>query len=308
VACSCSCSPLVQGNINRYKALGGQILGCCGNAAHVYGFHCAACAVPSSDYSIRRSSGVANSSWALAGDFGMNLSWSRKWLAWLVGEVKAGRFPEVLEIIGSLDGKTALYWAKWEGWNARHYTGGGHVAWAHVSGDRAKGALDSNWFQGWPITVPTTPATPAPEWREPLWVALGTVRRGENRWQVRKVQALVKVHTGVALNEDGDFGPRTESAVKGFQRLRGLPQDGVVNADDWRALVAGAPTVARGSSGIPVGAIQAMLNLWGAGLREDKDFGGATQTALTKFQAKYRVPGGADGVAGPGTWTYITGS
>lgn len=308
MACSCSCSPLVSGNITRYRALGGEILGCCGDANHTYGFHCAACALSSQDYSIRRSSGVANSSWALAGDFGMNLSWSRKWLAWLISERKAGRFPEIIEVIGSLDGVKPLYWCAWEGWNARAYTGGGHVRWAHVSGDRAKGALDSNWFEGWPITVPTTPATPAPEWREPLWVALGTVRRGMNQWSVRKVQATVKVHTGVALNEDGDFGPRTESAVRGFQKLRGLPVDGIVNADDWRALAAGAPTVRRGSSGVPVGDVQAMLNLWGAGLREDKDFGGATERALVKWQARYNVAGGADGIAGPGTWTHLLGS
>lgn len=308
MACNCSCSPLVSGNISRYKALGGQILGCCGDANHTYGFHCAACAVSSSDYSIRRSTGVANSSWALAGDFAMNLPWSRKWLAWLVSEVKAGRFPEIVEIIGSLDGKKALYWARWEGWNARAYTGGGHVAWAHISGDRAKGALDSNWLLGWPVTVPTTPAAPMPEWREPLWVALGTLRRGDNAWAVRKVQATVKVHTGLALSEDGDFGPKTENAVRKFQALRGLPVDGMVNADDWRALAAGAPTVRRGSSGVPVGDIQALLNLWGAGLREDKDFGGATQRALTAFQQRFRVAGGADGVAGPATWTYLLGS
>jgi Putative peptidoglycan binding domain len=305
MACNCGCSPMIKTNQDRYKALGGQLVGCCGNAAHTYGFHCAACAVPSSDYSIRRSTGVANASWACAGDFSMNLSWSRRWVAWLVTEVKAGRFPEIVEIIGSVDGQTALYWARWEGWVARKYTGGGHVAWAHISCDRAKAALTSDWLKGWPSTVSVPPEV---DWRTPLFVALGTLANGANGWAVRKVQATVKVHTGLALSEDGDYGSKTTSAVRKFQALRGLPVTGAVDADDWRALASGAPTISRGAKGLPVGEVQAMLNLWGAGLKEDQDFGGATQRALTNFQTKYRLAGGADGIAGPATWTYLLGS
>lgn len=311
MACNCSCSPLVQGNINRYRALGGQILGCCGDRNHTYGFHCAACAVSSSDYSIRRSSGVANASWALAGDFGMNLSWSRKWLAWLVTEVKAGRFPEVVEIIGSLDGKVALYWAKWEGWAARRYTGGGHVAWAHVSGDRARGALDSNWFAGWPV-LPANPSPGVPEadWRTPLFAALGNtpLRVGSQGWAVRKVQAMTNHHLGLSLDEDGDFGPRTHTGVVRFQSSKGLAPDGLVGAATWSAYAVGVPTLQQGSSGLPVGVLQSLLNVWGAGLREDRDFGPATKRALVAWQKKYRVPGGSDGIAGQGTWTYALGS
>ena len=35
---------------------------------------------------------------------------------------------------------------------------------------------------------------------------------------------------------DGDFGPKTEKAVKGFQKVAGLPANGRVNAAVWEAL------------------------------------------------------------------------
>ncbi len=39
---------------------------------------------------------------------------------------------------------------------------------------------------------------------------------------------------GIAV--DGDFGPATEAAVIAFQKLKSLPETGVVTADTWRAL------------------------------------------------------------------------
>ncbi|VVB68922.1 Putative peptidoglycan binding domain protein [uncultured archaeon] len=39
-----------------------------------------------------------------------------------------------------------------------------------------------------------------------------------------------------ALNVDGIFGPKTETAVKAFQKSHGLAQDGIVGPITWKAL------------------------------------------------------------------------
>ncbi|MBR4394288.1 MAG: peptidoglycan-binding protein [Oscillospiraceae bacterium] len=38
---------------------------------------------------------------------------------------------------------------------------------------------------------------------------------------------------------DGDFGPATEKAVRGFQTLKDLDPDGKIGADTWTALLTG---------------------------------------------------------------------
>ncbi len=54
--------------------------------------------------------------------------------------------------------------------------------------------------------------------------------------QVRILQARL-VQIGVAdLDVDGDFGPRTDAAVREFQRSRGLDDDGLVGELTWAEL------------------------------------------------------------------------
>jgi hypothetical protein len=50
---------------------------------------------------------------------------------------------------------------------------------------------------------------------------------GDHGAQVRHIQELLNKH-GAHLALDGDFGPKTELAVKAFQRANGLEVDGVV--------------------------------------------------------------------------------
>jgi hypothetical protein len=57
-----------------------------------------------------------------------------------------------------------------------------------------------------------------------------TLRRGATGELVRQVQAKV------GINVDGNFGPKTEAAVRVFQRARGLVPDGIVGPKTWRAL------------------------------------------------------------------------
>ena len=62
-----------------------------------------------------------------------------------------------------------------------------------------------------------------------------TVKRGSKGADVKALQEKL-VMLGYALDCDGDFGPATEKAVKGFQTLNGLEVDGVVGSATWAKL------------------------------------------------------------------------
>jgi len=57
-----------------------------------------------------------------------------------------------------------------------------------------------------------------------------TIRLGATGDLVKQVQAKV------GITPDGNFGPKTEAAVRAFQRDHGLVPDGVVGAGTWAAL------------------------------------------------------------------------
>lgn len=66
--------------------------------------------------------------------------------------------------------------------------------------------------------------------------SMPTTRRGADGIDVRRVQALLKLF-GAGIPLDGDFGPRTQDAVKAFQRRYELAADGVVGPVTWTALL-----------------------------------------------------------------------
>jgi peptidoglycan hydrolase-like protein with peptidoglycan-binding domain len=48
---------------------------------------------------------------------------------------------------------------------------------------------------------------------------------------------LVKqVQAKIGVPADGDFGAKTESAVRVFQRVHGIVPDGIVGPETWAAL------------------------------------------------------------------------
>lgn len=57
-----------------------------------------------------------------------------------------------------------------------------------------------------------------------------TLKKGSKGDEVKTLQRLLSVTI------DGDFGPKTEAAVKEFQRTHGLATDGIVGAKTWAAL------------------------------------------------------------------------
>lgn len=79
-----------------------------------------------------------------------------------------------------------------------------------------------------------------------MWVALISrslgntwLRQGDTGAQVRTLQRALRAG-GSDLVVDGDFGPQTTAAVKGFQRANGLIVDGVVGDQTFFALKGGA--------------------------------------------------------------------
>lgn len=110
-------------------------------------------------------------------------------------------------------------------WQWRRYTGSNpHTKHVHISVRSAKSFYDDDAL--W--RLPGFAAFPAAE-AEPVRTR-PTLRRGSEGADVRYLQS--KIGTSV----DGDFGPKTEAAVKGFQTKNNLVPDGIVGPYTWEAL------------------------------------------------------------------------
>ena len=81
----------------------------------------------------------------------------------------------------------------------------------------------------------TTASTQALE-RRSLGSSTGTLRRGQNNETVRRLQERLSASGFDVGAADGKFGPRTERAVRDFQRSQGLRADGVVGRRTFGAL------------------------------------------------------------------------
>jgi peptidoglycan hydrolase-like protein with peptidoglycan-binding domain len=158
--------------------------------------------------------------------------------------------------------------------------------------------------------APAAAATSVPVSGLPAWPVLS---RGINSaWPaatVRSLQYLLNAN-GSTLVVDGVFGPRTDAAVRSFQRAHGLVVDGIVGPRTWSAVIV---TVRRGSVGAAVKAVQDEANSRGSNasgpaLVIDGIFGARTETWVNAFQ--YAIAGhvigfGVDGIVGPLTWSLL---
>jgi peptidoglycan hydrolase-like protein with peptidoglycan-binding domain len=139
-----------------------------------------------------------------------------------------------------------------------------------------------------------------------------TLREGAKGASVVSLQNFLR-NKGYKVTADGDFGPKTLAAVKGFQKSRGLAADGIVGPKTWTALRAAAPTAPKpppssgatptlraGAKGASVEKLQTLLRGKGYGVSVDGDFGPRTLSAVKSFQQSRGLA--ADGVVGPNTW------
>ena len=135
-----------------------------------------------------------------------------------------------------------------------------------------------------------------------------TIAPGATGDAVRRLQRALRRTPDVGLSVDGVFGPKTETAVKGFQQGAGLVVDGIVGPLTWGALPDGGPmpTLQEGSTGEVVRSLQQILTNGAPGQWNttpgaiDGNFGPNTKASVKAFQVWGGVT--SDGVVGDQTW------
>lgn len=108
---------------------------------------------------------------------------------------------------------------------------------------------------------------------------------------------------------DGVFGRKTTDAVKLFQGMMFLKQDGIVGNMTWQTLFKGVPVnmpiLKKGSQGDLVKLVQERMSLNGLyNGKLDGDFGAATETAVKALQKKANLT--LDGVISDRTWATLS--
>lgn len=141
----------------------------------------------------------------------------------IVDALTASRDPRIMYIIWNykiMSPTIAPFW----GWRPYHGSNP-HDHHFHISVVANPSAYDKT--DKWNLDgVPkdTGPAIPAPIERPIL-------RRGSVGEHVKELQKKLG-----GLTVDGDFGPKTDAAVRAFQKAKGLVIDGAVGFYTWRAL------------------------------------------------------------------------
>jgi hypothetical protein len=225
---------------NRH--LGPQFfLGIVGDSNHTSGYHLGPDRIHGPDYSMKLDRDVAGARafprFACAYDLGMGWNASRLWLGWLVNECRRNAFPQIREIIGSLDGVHKHYFSQLRGFATERYTGDNHVSHTHISVFRDTADTDHSPLlrrflepAGGVVgrVANTLPAFPG----RLLKFTPGQPRiTGEDvrTWQARML-AL-----GFAIAVDGIYGPKSKVVCVTFQQRHGLQVDGIVGPKTWFA-------------------------------------------------------------------------
>lgn len=113
----------------------------------------------------------------------------------------------------------------------------GHKEYALPAGRKNDPNFDMNPFRAAVAAIlahqaPVPPLIPAAEPPSGPGTSAGrpTLRRPATGTEVKQVQTIL------GIDADGNFGPKTEAAVRAFQRDHGLVPDGIVGPKTWPAL------------------------------------------------------------------------
>ena len=106
---------------------------------------------------------------------------------------------------------------------------------------------------------------------------------------------MKRLQERLGIEIDGQFGPKTEEALKAYQKQNGLAVDGIAGPDTFTHLgLYELVLLKSGTSGEAVKKLQRAL-----GMAPDGQFGPATEKAVRDYQEKNGLA--VDGIAGPQT-------
>lgn len=147
--------------------------------------------------------------------------------------------------------------------------------------------------------APETTARPAPATTEPepdpMLAKLDEtpLQRGDRGDDVAAVQVRL-IEWGHSMDADGNYGPRTEAAVRAFQSEQGIDDTGQVDGETWLLLQSTPPTVEdrladgplqNGDQNADVVEVQKRLVVWGFDVGvADGSYGNRTEAAVQAFQ------------------------
>ena len=157
-----------------------------------------------------------------------------------------------------------------------------------------------------------------------------TLKRGDNGEDVRKLQIILNTFAETGLQIDGDYGALTEAAVRKYQKILSVPQDGVwgptstTTHDAFMAYLeaiskapdpkpadlpsgSGNKILQRGWTGPEVTKLQEALVYLNPNLDLNVDgiFGVQTENNIRDIQGFFKIEGGVNGVVGSATWDVI---
>jgi peptidoglycan hydrolase-like protein with peptidoglycan-binding domain len=133
------------------------------------------------------------------------------------------------------------------------------------------------------------------------------LRRGASGTAVRQLQEALRELGLDPGAVDGEFGAKTEAAVRAFQKRSEIAVDGVVGPITWLNIDEADlshPVLRRGATGLAVRRVQKRLSLARIDAGDvDGIFGARTEAGVKTLQRDVHLA--QDGVVGPKTWDAI---